>query len=134
VTGTSWTDVTAPADTPVWYVVRARNDESCTTDGGLIDGNTVRVAAVDSTAQALPTPVGATLTTDTLGDAHTRLEWQPAAGAFVYSVLRATRTDFADAVEIGTTSETLFEDPGAVAAQESYYYRVFAEDACGRSE
>ncbi|HXV78105.1 MAG TPA: S8 family serine peptidase [Candidatus Polarisedimenticolaceae bacterium] len=134
LTGTSWTDANVPPDTPVWYVVRARNDESCTADGGLTDANTVRVGAVDSTAQSLPGPVGATLSIGTLGGVHTRLEWPPATGASTYSVLRATQADFSDAAEVGTTAGTLFEDPGAVTAPTSYYYRVVAVDACGRSE
>ena len=41
LTGTSWTDTAAPVGTTVWYVVRARNDESCTGGAGLEDGNLI---------------------------------------------------------------------------------------------
>ena len=42
--------------------------------------------------------------------------------------------DLSDGVEIGSTTETFFEDPGAANDPNSYTYKVFAVDACGREE
>jgi hypothetical protein len=68
------------------------------------------------------------------GDAHVRLEWTAPAGADHYVVRRGSAADFSDAVEIGATTATLFEDPGASLAPGLFTYRVFAVDACGREE
>ncbi len=69
-----------------------------------------------------------------VGDTHVRLEWMPSAGAHHYVVHRGQALDLSDAVEVGSTSETFFEDPGAASDADSYTYRVFAVDACGREE
>lgn len=135
LTGTSWTDAGAGPDTPFWYVVRARNDESCTGGEGLADGNLVRIEATETTSRPLPGPVGDVLTAWNVGGAHVRLEWAVATGADHYRVLRGEAVDFSDAVEIGTTQATFFEDAGAVGSPAAYYaYRVLAVDACGRQE
>jgi hypothetical protein len=133
VAGTSWTDASAPVDTPVWYVVRARNDESCGGEG-LDDGNLIRLEAIETTSQSLPAQVGATVIAGNVGGAHVRLEWAPASRAEHYVVLRGASFDFSDAVEIGTTTATLFEDAGASTSATSYLYRVYAVDSCGRQE
>lgn len=134
VAGTTWTDASAPVDTPVWYVVRARNDESCAGGEGLADGNLVRLEGMESTSQSLPQPVGNTMLAGSVGDAHVRLEWMPSVGAHHYVVRRGQAFDLSDAVEVGSTTETFFEDPGAANDPNSYNYRVLAVDACGRQE
>jgi len=135
LTGTTWTDGAAPVDTPVWYVVRARNDESCIGGEGLADGNLVRVGVTETVSLPFPDPVGDFMTAWPVGGAHVRLEWAPAAGADHYLVRRGEAADFSDAVEIGTTTETFYEDAGAAGDSTGYYsYRVFAVDACGREE
>jgi hypothetical protein len=134
LTGTSWTDATAPVDTPVWYVVRARNDESCAGGEGLADLNNAHLGSTETTSLSLPAPVGDTLVAGSVGSAHVRLEWAQAAGADRYVIHRGQSFDFSDAVEIGSTSGTLFEDPDAASAANAYNYRVLAVDACGRSE
>lgn len=134
LTTTSWTDAGAPVGTPVWYVVRARNDEACGVDGGLEDGNLVRIGATETTSLSLPSPVGSTLGMSVVGGAHVRLEWAAAAGADHYVVRRATLEDFSDAVDLGTTTATVFEDASAVADPTDTFYRVRAIDACGREE
>ena len=58
----------------------------------------------------------------------------PAAGAARYVVLRSESWDFTGAVEIGSTAETRFEDPGAAGGEPSFAYRAKAVDACGREE
>ncbi len=133
IAGNDWTDPTPPADTSVWYVVRAENDETCGTgpaNGGLVDGNTVRVAATDATAQAPPAAVGATLRLRAVNDAHVRLEWDPASGAAAYRVLRSSSPDggFAD---LAQPSVPLHEDAGAMVDGAAAYYLVTSVDACG---
>jgi hypothetical protein len=134
LTGTTWADTGAPVATPVWYVVRARNNESCSGGEGLSDSNLVRIEGIETTALSLPAPVGASLATAAVGSAHVRLEWAPAAGADHYLIRRGESPDFSDAVEVGTTSSTGFEDFDAATAPVSYSYRVFAVDACNREE
>jgi hypothetical protein len=135
LTGTNWTDGSAPPDTPVWYAVRSRNDESCTGGEGLSDDNLVRMGATATGSLPLPDQVGDVLTAWPVGGTHVRLEWVPAAGADHYVVRRGEAIDFSDAVEIGTTTRTFFEDPGAAGDATAFYsYKVFAVDACGREE
>ncbi|MCP3982100.1 MAG: S8 family serine peptidase [bacterium] len=134
LSATTWTDAGAPTDVEVWYVVRARNDESCSGGEGLDDGNTVRLPAVETTAQSAPAPVGSTLTGGHVGHAHVRLQWAAVTGAEQYVIRRGTQYDFSDATEIGTTSDTLFEDLDAAPAAESYVYKVFSVNACGQEE
>jgi subtilisin family serine protease len=134
LTGATWTDTSAPVDTPVWYVVRSRNDESCAGGEGLADDNLVRLEGLETTSQSLPQPVGNTMFGERVGEAHVRLEWMPSAGAHHYVVHRGQAADFSDAVEIGSTVELFFEDPNAAIDSNSYRYKVFAVDACGRQE
>ena len=132
LTGTSWTDTTAPVDTPVWYVVRARNNESCTGGEGIDDGNLVRLEGTETIAQSPPAPVGSTVMGMRVGNAHVRLEWDAVAGADHYVVRRATQFDFSDAVDVGTTPGTVFEDVNAAIAPDAYIYGVFTVNACGQ--
>jgi hypothetical protein len=131
LTVTTWVDVTAPADTPVWYVVRARNDEDCGGGEGLADGNLVRLSAIETLSQPLPPSLGATLQVRTVGSAHVRLSWDPVAGVDHYVVRRSEFPDFSTPQQIGSTTGALFEDVDAAIDDLSYYYRVFPANACG---
>jgi len=93
------------------------------------------MGATATVSLPLPGQVGDVLTAWPVGAAHVRLEWVPAAGADHYLVRRGEAIDFSDAVEIGTTTRTFFEDPGAAGGGTAFYsYKVFAVDACGREE
>jgi hypothetical protein len=131
LTMTLWTDTTAPVDTPVWYVVRARNDEDCGGGEGLADDNLVRLTATETVSQPPPPSMGQSMRVMTVGSAHVRLSWDPVAGVDHYLVRRSSSPDFAAAEEIGTTTATLFEDVDGVLAQDSFFYRVFSVNACG---
>jgi hypothetical protein len=133
LTGTSWTDSGVPVDTPVWYVVRARNDESCG-GGGLDDGNLVRLGGTETVSRPLSDPVGDTLQVDAVGGAQVRLEWSAAPGAASYVVRRSGSPDFSGAVDLGQVEVLLYEDEGAALEPGLYAYRVVSVDACGRSE
>jgi hypothetical protein len=131
LSGTSWTDPGAPLDTPVWYVVRARNDEDCGGGEGLADVNLVRLSATETINQPPAESVTGTLQATRVGGAHVRLSWDAATGADHYVVRRSTSADFGGAEEIGTTGGTLFEDVNAATADGLYTYRVFSANACG---
>jgi hypothetical protein len=134
LTGTSWTDASAPVDTPVWYIVRARNNESCTGGEGLSDGNLVRLEGTETISRPLPSQVGDTVVAASVGGAHVRLEWAPVSGADHYVIQRGTSFDFSDGVEIGSVTGPPFEDAGAAGSAGAYLYQVVAVDACGRQE
>jgi hypothetical protein len=129
---TTWTDITVPVDTPVWYVVRARNDEDCAGGEGLADGNLVRLSATETVSQPLPPSLGASLQVTTVGRAHVRLSWDSVAGVDHYVVRRSEFPDFGSAEEIGTSIGTVFEDVDAVNDGNSYFYKVFSANACGQ--
>jgi hypothetical protein len=132
LTGNTWTDLGAPSDTEVWYLVRARNDEDCTGGEGLADDNLVRLSATETASQPAPPSVGQTVRARAVGAAHVRLDWDAVAGADHYVVRRSPLPDFTSAEQIGETTGTLFEDVNAANDEASFYaYRVFAANACG---
>jgi serine protease AprX len=131
LTGTSWTDADAPVDQQVWYVVRARNNESCGADGGLDDGNLLRVAGTETIEQPMPGSPGRSLTLRLVGEAHVRLAWDPASPAHHYVVRRSESADFSDPVDVGETQETFLEDENAANNAKTYFYKVYAANACG---
>jgi hypothetical protein len=133
VAGTTFTDSTAPNDVTLYYVVRAENDETCSSgpnNGGVEDGNLVRVAVRDDTSQAPPSSIGETLLADPVNNAHVRLSWSAAAGAFEYKVTRADAPQ-GPFGEIGRVGGTFFEDRDELVSAVSRFYRVVAVDACG---
>jgi hypothetical protein len=133
LSGTSWTDGTAPDGATVYYVVRAENDETCgggPANGGVSDGNLVRVAATDATSQPWPGDVGATLLVDNVNDAHARLTWTGTADAADFHVYRATAPDTGFGLA-GQTAEPWYEDRDVFEDSRSWYYLVRAADACG---
>jgi len=131
VNGTSFVDNSAPADTPVWYVVRARNDEDCGGGVGLDDGNLVRVEAIETSDQPDAPVLGNSVRIDNIGSAHVRLNWDAVAGASSYRIMRSENADFSGAIEIGESSGTMFEELGTIPDAASYYYRVFPLNSCG---
>ena len=132
----SWTDSAPPSDVPLYYVVRAENNETCSdgpANGGVTDGNLVYVSATDATSQAPPGEVGATLILDPVNQAHVRLEWEVAPAAARYHVYRSTSPDGGFA-RIAEPVDPLHEDSGALDDGQSRYYLVLAADACGNEE
>ncbi|MDH3627386.1 MAG: hypothetical protein OES25_06985 [Acidobacteriota bacterium] len=131
VAGTTWTDTGAPADTPVYYVVRAENDETCSTgpaNGGAIDGNAVEVATMDATGGAGSGNVGDTLSVDP-AEADVGLSWAAVPGATGYVVERSASAA-AGFVVVGSPSTLTFDDPGALNDGQTWYYRVTNPNAC----
>jgi len=130
---TSFTDATAPNGVTLYYLVRAENNETCSTgpnNGGVTDSNTVYVSARDDTSQPAPGDVGPTLRASNVNDAHVRLSWQQTPGAVRYRVYRADgpQGPFSPIAEVGTT---VFEDKDELASGLDRAYVVKALDACG---
>ncbi|MDX1390399.1 MAG: hypothetical protein R3344_14515, partial [Acidobacteriota bacterium] len=133
LTALSWLDNGAPVDTPVWYIVRARNDESCSGGEGEPDTNLVRLSATETLDQSVPVPIDDSVRLFRVGGAHVRLSWDPIAGADHYVIQRSGFPDFTAPVEVGTTSLTFFEDTNAASSPGFYSYRVLAVNACGEA-
>ena len=132
VAGTSWDDAAAPTDRQLYYIVQAESDETCGTgpaNGGVVDGNLVRVAVSETTSRPDPAEVGGVMV-DLVGYAHVRLSWDPAANATSYAVYRSTTPDGGFTL-LAETSETFYEDRNQGDRQDTYYYRVRAKNACG---
>jgi hypothetical protein len=136
LTETSWSDVTAPSDVTLYYLVRAENDETCTTgpnNGGIVDQNLVFAATIDESAQSPPGEIGETLRVNPVNLAHVRLSWVPAPDAAGYRVYRSLSPAGAF-LPIAWRDEPLYEDLGALGDGQAWYYRVHATDACGNEE
>ncbi|RMG47334.1 MAG: hypothetical protein D6718_03835 [Acidobacteria bacterium] len=134
LTGTSYTDTTAPPDQTVYYLVRAENDETCGSgpnNGGLLDDNTVYVSATESTSPPAVGPVES-VTVRIVNRAHVRLEWPAVAGADHYNVYRSTDPHPETFTLIGGDERTFFEDENTGTDGTTYFYFVRAVDACGR--
>jgi hypothetical protein len=133
VTGSSWSDPAAPNDVPLYYVVRAENDETCSggpNNGGMTDANLVHAEAEDATAQTAPGDVGDTLRVDGINRAHAKLTWSATAAAAVYRVYRGS----APGGPLGlhaVVDEEAVEDPDVFADGLDWYYVIRAADACG---
>ncbi|MDQ7008289.1 MAG: M28 family metallopeptidase [Acidobacteriota bacterium] len=133
--GLSYNDTTAPADQPVYYMVRAENDESCGSgpaNSGLVDGNQVRAQATDRSSSPVPPAVTGLEVRLVGAGAHLRLRWQAAADATRYKVLRSLTPEPADFAEWAGTTRLYHDDLGAGANRETYYYLIRAVGACGQ--
>ncbi|RMG45520.1 MAG: hypothetical protein D6718_07215 [Acidobacteria bacterium] len=134
VTGTTWTDASAPEGTTVHYIVRAENDETCGSgpaNGGLVDGNLVRRSGVETSSRPPADSPGDSLRAGRWGHAHVRLTWNAASGASFYRVLRGARPDLSDGIVIGEPAEPRFDDEGALTDARAYFYRVVSVNPCG---
>ena len=129
VAGTSYVDTTAGNGIPYWYVVRARNNESCS-GSGLTESNVVRVSAQDQTTQSVPGDVGSSVRANGINDAHVRVSWNAVAGAATYNVYRA-QTPSGSFTKIGSSTGTFFEDRDQLGNSTPWYYRVKGANTCG---
>jgi hypothetical protein len=131
IAGTTWTDGTAPTDTTVYYVVRAENDETCSTgpaNGGVTETNGVEVSATNATGGAGSGSVGDTLGVGRYG-ADVRLTWMDVPGASGYTVERSSAADAGFTV-VGQPSSAGFDDPGALGDGQTWFYLVTNTNAC----
>lgn len=133
VTGLAYTDTMAPVDETLYYVVRAENDEACGSgpnNGGVTDDNAHAVAATDWTSRPTPVEIEG-VAVELLGAAHVRVEWSGDPAATAYRVYRSTSPEPGGFSELARTGDLRHDDLGAGADQESYFYLVRGESACG---
>lgn len=133
ITGTSYTDLGAPNDTNLYYVVRAENDETCSTgpnNGGVTDPNLVRLPARDDTSQPSPGTVGSSLAADPVNEAHVRLTWAPSSTAAKYRVYRSQFKE-GPFYQVAELTGTLWDDRDQMGDSANRYYRIRTVDACG---
>ena len=133
VAGTSWLDMTAPNDVPLYYIVRAENNETCSTgpaNHGVTDANSVQASVTGTTARPLPGAV-TTLQASIMNTATIHLTWTPPSGAASYNTYRSTAPS-GGWQAIGSTTGLLHDDIGPAATGQSYYYSVRAANACGQ--
>ncbi len=133
--GTSWVDADAPVDTPLWYVVRAENDESCgagPANAGAMDTNLVRVEGLETVTRPAAGSPGTGLRVVNVGKAHVRLEWAPSIDTAFTRVYRADNPQMSGASAIGETPELIYEDEGAAATPGIYFYRIVSVNPCGQ--
>jgi hypothetical protein len=133
VTGTSYTDTGAPDGVTLFYVVRAENDETCSSgpaNGGVTDSNLDRLSARDDLSQPPPGSLGGSLEVNPNNDVHVRLTWSPATDAARYHVYRSQSAQ-GPYTQIADVAETLYEDRNQMVNTPSLYYKVLAADACG---
>jgi hypothetical protein len=136
VTELSYTDLGAPTDRAIFYLVRAENDETCGAGpdhGGLTDGNAVYAAAEESTGAELPGVVPGLRVRRVAGDAHIRLRWTSSESAASYRVLRSPTPAPSDFGAIGETPDRVYDDVGAGADRETYFYLVRGLNPCGQA-
>jgi fibronectin type 3 domain-containing protein len=133
VAGTSWIDNTIPNGAAYYYIVRAENDETCSTgpnNGGMVDANLVRVMGRDEVSQPNPGDVGATVRVDGVNDAHVRLSWTATPTAASYRVYRSQAPQ-GPFTRIATVATTFYEDRNEMGSSSTWHYVVRASDSCG---
>jgi fibronectin type 3 domain-containing protein len=134
ISATIYTDAAAPNDTDLYYLIRAENNETCSTgpnNGGVMDDNTVYILARDDTSQLVPGDVGSSVRLVKVNDVHIRLTWDAAVDAAYYRIYRADNAQMTGAVEIGSTGETYFDDETELANANDRYYKIKAVNSCG---
>jgi hypothetical protein len=132
VTVFTWTDPAPPADVTLYYLVRAENDETCGSgpnNNGLVDPNTVYLAARNDTSQSAPGDVGDSLRLEPWGG-DARLDWSATPGAAAYRVYRSATPEAGFAIQAEPLEPT-WDDPGVMGDGQTWFYLIHAIDACG---
>jgi len=130
----SYTDAAAPNSVTLYYLVRAENNETCSTgpaNSGVQDDNTAYRSARDDLSQATPADLGSSVRSNPVNDVHVRLSWSAGAGSATYSVYRADNPRMIGASVSGTTANLFFDDTGEMANGNSRYYLVRGVNTCG---
>jgi len=133
ITGTSYVDATAPNGVPLYYLVRAENNETCgggPNNGGAVDLNTVYLSAQDQASQILPGSLGSSVQVAGINDTEVRVSWSAIPNAASYHVYRASSPSGPFTL-IGTSSSLYYEDANQFTSGNSWYYNVKASDSCG---
>ncbi|MBP7148899.1 MAG: hypothetical protein KBD01_15310 [Acidobacteria bacterium] len=131
--GTSFTDPGAPNDVTVYYLVRAENNETCSSgpaNGGVTDANAIYRSVVPTTSRPNASAVQ-DLRAALLNQASVQLTWGTPAAASSYNVYRSPSAA-SGFLQVGDAAEPLYDDLGAATTADNYFYSVRPVDACGR--
>ena len=131
IAGTSYNDAAAPVDRTLYYLVRAENNETCSSgpnNGGMTDSNTAHLSVDETTSQPVPGEVTA-LRAEMVNHAHLRLSWQAPAGAALYRIYRSTEPD-TGFVLLEETGSLYYDDLNQGGNANSYFYKVTAVNGC----
>lgn len=134
VAGLAYNDTTAPAGGTLYYLVRAENNETCSSgpqNGGVVDQNSRSIGVTNSTTQPVPAAITG-LTADTVVRSHLRLAWPAAAGAVKYRIYRSTSPQAGTFSPIGETADLFFNDAGQGQGGVTYFYLVKGVNACAQ--
>ncbi|MBP7149263.1 MAG: S8 family serine peptidase [Acidobacteria bacterium] len=133
VAALSYNDASAPNNVPLYYLVRAENDETCgggPHNGGVVDGNTVYAATTDTLTQPTPAEVGG-VGAGLVARSHLRLSWEAAAAATSYSVYRSTSPAPGSFTSVAQTPDLFWDDEGQGTNAQTYFYLVRGANTCG---
>ncbi len=131
--GLSFNDAAAP-NGALYYLVRAENDETCSSgpnNGGLTDANAHTVPVTNTATRPLPGAIGS-LGISVVGGSHLRLSWSAPADASGYRVYRSTSPLPASFAAVGDTAGLTWDDTGRAADASSYFYLVRGTNPCGQ--
>lgn len=132
--GLSYTDTTAANGTTYYYLVRAENDETCSTgpkNGGAVDANTSYRSVTTVSSQSTPVAVTGLKLQHPVG-ADLRLTWNAlAAGNNSYRVYRSASPQAAGFALRTTTSALVVDELGAASDGANWFYLVKGLNACG---
>jgi len=133
VAGLSYNDTAAP-NGALYYLVRAENDETCSSgpnNGGVSDANTHTVPVSNTATRPLPGAIG-TLAVSVVGGSHVRLSWSAPPDASGYRVYRSISPLAASSAAVGATAGVTWDDTGRAADASSYFYLVRGTNPCGQ--
>ena len=130
----SYTDSAAPNGVTLYYLVRAENNETCSSgpaNGGVQDDNTAYRSVHDELSQPNPADIGSSVRGTVVNGVHVRMTWSSAAGAVTYRVYRADNPRMIGSVVAGSPPALFFDDAGEMANGTSRYYLVRGANSCG---
>lgn len=133
VAATTYTDAAAPNGSTLYYLVRAENNESCSTgpaNNGVTDDNVAFLSARDDTSQPTPGAITTSLREQLVNGAHVRLTWSAASGAAFYRVYRADNPQMQGALLDGSPAELRFDDVGEATTASNRFYMVKGVNTC----
>ncbi len=131
---TAYSDTAVVAGTTYYYLVRAENDETCSggpSNGGVVEANTVYLAATLTSAQSVPAAVAALRLQPPLGT-DLRATWDPVAGASSYRVYRSGLPQEPTFTEARSSAASALTLAGDATDGATWFYKVRAVNACGQ--
>ena len=132
---TTYTDSAVANGVSYYYLVRAENNETCSTgpnNGGAVEANTVYRSVTTSATQAVPGAVAGLRIQLPIG-ADLRLTWDATAGAASYRVLRSASPQPAGFGNPRTSTTPVLNLVGDAGDGSTWFFLVRATNACSQS-